>query len=144
MQNRIFIARSAQELEKCLPVLKELRPHLEPKEFLSIFSNAHIQDGYELMAIQEQGKILALMGYRILFDFVRGKYLYVDDLVSTESHRSQGLGAELLEQAEKIAKEQKCSGLRLCAILENEHAIRFYEKHGWTKRAYAFSKKFSE
>lgn len=30
--------------------------------------------------------------------------------------------------------------LWLCAVLENEGGLRFYEREGWTRRAYAFKK----
>lgn len=134
MQNR-------EELERCFPVMKELRPHLNVQEFLEIYRHAHAMDGYEIVAIEQKGQIVALMGYRILYDFVRGRHLYIDDLVSSETKRSQGLGAELLKHAEQIAKGLNCKSMRLCAVLENELGIKFYEKNHWTKRAYAFSKK---
>lgn len=80
------------------------------------------------------------MGYRVLWDFVRGKHLYIDDLVSKE--KSKGHGKRLLDYAEEKARELNCSGgLRLCAVLENKDGIRFYEKNGWKARAYAFVKR---
>jgi GNAT superfamily N-acetyltransferase len=58
----------------------------------------------------------------------------------TASHRSQGLGAELLARAEKIARDLDCRGLRLCTGVENERGKAFYEREGWTARALAFKK----
>lgn len=141
MSQRIFTAKSKEELEKCYPVMKELRPHLSLEDYMAIYEDSHKSDGYEIVAIEDQGKIMAVMGYRFLSDFVRGKHVYVDDLVSTESTRSQGLGAELLKFAEGIAKQTGCKSLRLCAALENERGIQFYDRNGWTKRSYAFMKK---
>jgi len=66
------------------------------------------------VAIEDGGRIVAVMGYRFLSDFVRGKHVYVDDLVSTESARSKGLGAELLKFAEDVAARSGCKSLRLC------------------------------
>ncbi len=139
--NNFFVAKNRNELEKCFPVIHELRPHLDFNTFLSIYENSHKNDGYEIVAIENQGKILAVMGYRILFDLVRGKHIYIDDLVSSESVRSQGHGAELLKYAESIAKKEGCKALRLCAVLQNERGIKFYEKNAWTKSAFAFVKK---
>jgi ribosomal protein S18 acetylase RimI-like enzyme len=143
MDRRIFTAQSKADLERCFPVMKELRPHLSIEEFFSIYDQAHFADGYEIVAIEEQGQIMAVMGYRFLSDFVRGKHVYIDDLVATESARSLGMGAELLKFAEKIAAETQCKALRLCTGVENERGVRFYERNGWTKRAYAFAKKLS-
>ncbi|MBS1968821.1 MAG: GNAT family N-acetyltransferase [Bdellovibrionales bacterium] len=133
--------QNREELERCFPVMKELRPHLNVQEYLEIYRHAHAMDGYEILAMEQKGEIIAVMGYRILYDFVRGRHLYIDDLVSTEKMRSQGLGGEMLKQAEVIAKDLHCKSMRLCAVLENDLGIKFYEKHHWTKRAYAFTKK---
>lgn len=133
--------QNREELERCFPVMKELRPHLNVQEYLEIYRHAHAMDGYEIVAMEQDGQIVAVMGYRILYDFVRGRHLYIDDLVSTEKLRSKGFGAALLKHAEVISKDLNCKSMRLCAVLENEPGIKFYEKNHWTKRAYAFTKK---
>ncbi len=51
------------------------------------------------------------------------------------------LGAKLLKYAEQISKQELCETLRLCTGIDNERGIKFYEKNGWTRRAYAYSKK---
>ncbi len=141
MNRRLFLAESATDLERCYAVLRELRPHLSYEQFLEIYEQAHAGGDYTLAAIEDQGQIVAVMGYRFYSDFVRGRHLYIDDLVSRASARSRGLGAELLAYAERLAKDDGCNTLRLCAALENERGIRFYEREGWTRRSYAFVKK---
>lgn len=144
MEKSLFLAKTKADLEKCFPVMKELRPHLSFDEYLEIYNEAHSSDGYEIVAIESEGKVLAALGYRILSDFVRGRHIYVDDLVSSESVRSKGLGAQLLKYAESIAEEMGCKSLRLCTGIENERGVQFYEKNGWTKRAYAYTKKLKK
>lgn len=138
---RIFTVNSKNDLERCYPIMKELRPHLSFEDYISTYNDSHAADGYEIVAIEDQGQILAVMGYRFLSDYVRGKHVYVDDLVSTEKARSQGLGAELLKFAEEIAKTNNCKSLRLCTGIENDRGIKFYDRNGWTKRSYAYVKK---
>lgn len=133
--------QNREELEKCFPVMKELRPHLSEQEYLEIYRHAHAMDGYEILALEYEGDIAALMGYRIVYDFVRGKHIYIDDLVSTEKLRSKGLGAYLLKHAETIAHDLGCKSLRLCTGVENDRGKKFYEQNKWMLRAYAFTKK---
>lgn len=141
-QNIKFLKIQNREgLEKCFPVMKELRPHLTEQEYLEIYRHAHAMDGYEILALEHDNQIVALMGYRLIFDFVRGKHLYIDDLVSTEKQRSKGFGALLLKQAEIIAKNMGCKTLRLCTGVENDRGKKFYEQNKWNLRAYAFTKK---
>lgn len=144
MQKRIFTVTNKNDLERCYPVMKELRPHLSFEDYISIYEQAHASDGYEIVAIEDKEQILALMGYRFLSDFVRGKHIYVDDLVSTEKARSQGLGAELLKFAESVAEATECRSLRLCTGIENERGVQFYDRNGWTKRAFAYTKKIAK
>ena len=35
----------------------------------------------------------------------------------------------------------ECKSLRLCTGIENERGVNFYERSGWTKRAFAYTKK---
>lgn len=140
MEKRIFTVKDKKDLERCYPIMKELRPHLSYDAYLSIYEESHAADGYEIVALEEQGQIQAVMGYRFLSDYVRGRHLYVDDLVSSEKVRSQGLGAELLKFAEDVALKNNCPSLRLCTGIENERGVKFYDRNGWTKRAFAFTK----
>lgn len=133
--------KDQNDLERFYPVMKELRKDLSFSDYLSIYENAHASDNYEIVAIEDKKQVLAVMGYRILHDYVHGKHLYIDDLVSTESQRSKGLGAKLLHYAEELARELGCKGLRLCTGIENELGKKFYERHGWNLRAVAYKKK---
>ncbi|MFZ4713763.1 MAG: GNAT family N-acetyltransferase [Bacteriovoracaceae bacterium] len=141
MEKRIFKVISEIDLERCFPIMKELRPHLSYDDFLTIYNDAHKADGYEIIAIEENNQILALMGYRFLSDYVRGKHIYIDDLVTTEKIRSKGLGADLLKFAEDLAQSSGCNTLRLCTGIENERGVKFYNRNGWIKRAFAYTKK---
>jgi len=138
---RLFVVETHSDLDRCYPIMKELRPHLSSSDYHAIYQAAKNEGDYKIAAIEDGGQILALMGYRILHDYVRGKHVYVDDLVSTESARSKGLGAELLRFAESIARQNDCKVLRLCTGVENVRGVEFYERNGWTKRAYAFTRK---
>lgn len=141
---KIFTVRTQVDLERCFPVMRELRPHLNWAQYLEIYEQSHAADGYEIVGIEKEGQVLAVMGYRFLSDFVRGRHVYIDDLVSTEKARSQGLGAELLRHAEAIARKSGCMSLRLCTGIENQGGIKFYDRNGWTKRAFAYAKKLGE
>lgn len=139
-QRRLTTAKNRHDLERFYPVMKELRQDLSFSDYLQTYENAYAADGYEIVALEDDSQVLAVMGYRILHDYVHGKHLYIDDLVSIESQRSKGLGAELLTHAEETAKKLGCKGLRLCTGIENEMGKKFYERHGWVLRAVAYKK----
>ena len=66
------------------------------------------------------------MGYRFLHDYVHGKHVYIDDLVTTAAIRSQGAGAKLLKYAEMIAESARLSeslGLNRAISLQNNYSM---------------------
>ena len=142
---KIQTANTQEDLKSFYPLLTELRTHLTYESFLDTYDHAHRNDHYELVGFFEEDNLIGLLGYRILYDFVRGRHLYIDDLITRETVRSKGLGTKILEFAENKARVEKCTGgLRLCAALENIRGIKFYEKNGWKARTFAFTKKLSQ
>jgi ribosomal protein S18 acetylase RimI-like enzyme len=129
------------DLEQAYQIMKELRTKLSLKDFISIYNQARSADQYTLIGAFVGDECVAVMGYRILFDYVHGKHLYIDDLVTTESYRSKGVGAKLLKKAEEIAKKSACAYFRLCTGFENESAKKFYEREGLNLRAVVYKKK---
>ena len=138
---RTVILQVPDDLVRAFEVVKELRPHLTVDEFSRLAKLAVAADGYRLIAREVSGQLVAVMGYRILHDLAHGSHLYVDDLVSLSSVRSQGHGAELLRYAESEARRLGLTGLRLCTGVDNSEARRFYEREGWEARSVAYKKK---
>ena len=130
------------DLDRAYPVMKELRTRVEKEEFIRLVKLAAAADGYKLVGREDAaGRLLAVMGYRILHDLVHGSHLYVDDLVTKADARSQGHGAELLRYAEAEARRLDLTGLRLSTGVENEAGKKFYEREGWSLRAVVYKKK---
>ncbi|OUS10135.1 GNAT family N-acetyltransferase, partial [Gammaproteobacteria bacterium 54_18_T64] len=76
-------ALSDDQIENCFGVLAELRPHLQRDNFLATVRSME-EDGYKLVYMADQGRVVAVAGYRIYSNLFMGKHLYVDDLVTTE------------------------------------------------------------
>src|SRR5690606_13912079 len=88
---------SPEQLEAVFPIVRELRPHLTFELFSSLVAEAAGRDDYQLLGwFNERGDCVGAIGYRLLFDLAHGRHLYVDDLVFTARHRSNGLGAKML------------------------------------------------
>ena len=139
--SKMVFFNESKDGQRFYNLLKQLRPHLTLEEFEKTYSEAKTTNQYQLVGIEEGHELIALMGFRFLNDFVHGRHLYIDDLVSSEMHRSKGYGAILLNYAEKVATENDCSNLRLCTGIENERGKTFYSKHGWNLRAVVYKKK---
>lgn len=133
-------ANTVSDLKWFYPTIKQLRSELSYEDYLSMYEKAHINDGYELLAITRGEEVFAVIGYRILYDFVHGKHVYIDDLITAELHRAKGFGTKLLSHVEGIAKTLCCTKLRLCTGIKNELGKKFYEKQDWDLKAVVYKK----
>lgn len=126
------------------PVMKQLRPHLlDEKQFIEQILRQQLQS-YVLLAMIEEDKIIGLAGYRIQENLLYGRFLYVDDLVITESHRSAGCGARLLRAVMEIAKQHECDEFVLDTGLSMALAQKFYFRQGLLTQAIRFRNKLSQ
>ncbi len=137
-----LIQYSEDKAKDFFELLRQLRPQLNFPTFIDLLKKAQESGGYQLEGfLAPNGELIALLGYRLSYDFVHGKHVYIDDLVTAEKHRSQNYGAQLLERAEEIARAQGCTNLRLCTGIDNDRGKRFYEKNLWALRAVVYKKK---
>lgn len=60
-----------------------------------------------------------------------GRSAWLEDMIVHPSHRARGIGARLLEQAIRTARDAGCLRITLLTDAENENASRFYQRAGF-------------
>ncbi|MEJ7643196.1 MAG: GNAT family N-acetyltransferase [Chryseolinea sp.] len=75
-------------------------------------------------------EIVGLSLYYWRYSTWKGKQLYLEDLIVTESVRGQGVGKLLFEKTMQHTLDQQCSGMMWQVLGWNEPAIDFYRKYG--------------
>lgn len=135
----IQFAKSDREINACFPVMFQLRPHLDPAEFVPRVRRQQ-QGGYQLAFLtgENLAEVKAVAGLRISECLSYGKFLYVDDLVTLEDDRSQGYGEQILNWLIAYAKEQDCAEFHLDSGVQRFAAHRFYFRHRLTISCYHF------
>lgn len=127
-----------------LPVLLELRPHLTPASFASVYAEGHPQ-GLRFTAVYtEDGRCVGVAGWRLVATTFAGRKLYVDDLVTTSGARSSGYGRVLLSELARRAREAGCSAIDLDSGVQRRDAHRFYHREGLTITAHHFARDLTE
>ena len=126
------------EIEACFDVMAELRPHLERSDFLPTVRGMEA-NGYRLIYIVRDNKVVAAAGYRICRNLFMGKHLYVDDLVTAEVERSSGHGKRMIEWLRNKAVSSDCKFLHLDSGTHRGRAHKFYFQEGFTIASYLFS-----
>jgi GNAT superfamily N-acetyltransferase len=128
---RDFIIRelfSEADIRAAHPLVRELRPHVETPEMLLELFRRQQAEGYTLIGGFAGDQLVALAGYRLTCTLARGPHLFVDDLVTTESTRGQGLGKIMIDQLRRIARD---AGLKRVHLDSRDTAVGFYEKVGF-------------
>ena len=131
-------ADTDDEIASCYDVMAELRPHLEREKFVKLIRSMQA-DGFRLVCIRAEGRVVAVAGYRISTNLFMGHNLYVDDLVTAENERSKGYGRQLLAWLRGIAVENGCRGFHLDSGVQRKRAHEFYLREGLELSSYHFS-----
>jgi len=121
----IQIAEIDDEILRCFAVMAELRPHLRLEEFVARVRRQQA-DGYLLAFLEADGDVKSVAGYRFLENLAWGKFLYVDDLVTSEGARSQGYGQQLFDWLVAQARAAGCDQFHLDSGVQRFGAHRFY------------------
>jgi GNAT superfamily N-acetyltransferase len=134
---QIYLATTDDEIEKCFPVVVQLRSHIKQSDFLPLIKK-QMQTGYQLAFVESNGNLLSVAGFRIANNLAWGKYLYIDDLVSDENHRSKGAGKKLFDWLVEYANAQGCKQLHLDSDVQRFQAHSFYFRQKMKIAGYHF------
>ncbi len=135
----IASAESDPDILRCFPVMAQLRPHLVEAEFVARVRRMQ-REGFILARLEEEGAVRAVAGYRYHEKLFSGRTLYVDDLVSDPTRRSQGHGARLLAWLADQARARDCDLLELDSGVQRFDAHRFYFRERMRIASYHFSR----
>jgi len=138
MRSRVTVAQSEQEISDCYVIMAELRPHIQPDEFLPMVKRLSDIAGFQLAYLTD-GEIKAVAGFRISEWLAGGKYLEIEDLVAKSGERSKGYGGELFDWLVTFAAENNCAQVRLISRVTRIDAHRFYLRKGMNLEAHYFS-----
>lgn len=92
-----------------------------------------------LFVARQEGTVVGYLRIRRLDaegnGLVPRRELVVEELCVREDLRGQGIGTRMLQEAAVLAKAFGCTSLRLGAYPQNEEALAFYQKLGFTVRS---------
>ncbi len=127
-----------EEILATRSVMLQLRPHISPEAYLPTVKRMMETDGYRLAAVETDGIVRAVAGYRFIEMLYCGKIIYVDDLNTDENSRSQGHGKTLIDWLKAEGRAHGCGQLHLDSGVQRETAHRFYFRERLTINAYHF------
>jgi GNAT superfamily N-acetyltransferase len=125
----IQIATTDEEINRCFPVMHQLRPTLLAEEFVSRIKIQQAE-GFQLAFLEEDGAVASVAGFRLQTLLWSGRSLYVDDLVTDAAQRSKGHGEAMLAWLIALAREADCTTFMLDSGTHRHEAHAFYFRNG--------------
>jgi GNAT superfamily N-acetyltransferase len=123
-----------------LPVLRELRTKLTEEHLAAVYDEGHPQGLRSTVAYDDQGTAVGGAGWRMIATTVALRKHYVDDLVTTQSARSTGVGAAMLAELTVRTRAAGCTAIDLDSALHRADAHRFYLRERMPIVSFHFAK----
>jgi GNAT superfamily N-acetyltransferase len=134
----VNIAQSDAQLRRISEVLLHLRPAFDADGLISQIRE-QMELGYKVAYVESGGEVLCVAGFVVGKKLAWGKHLYVDDLVTSEHHRSRGAGAKMIAWLKAHALQLGCDQLHLDSGVQRFGAHKFYLREGFNIASHHFS-----
>jgi len=125
-----------EDLPRVLELIRELAEYERaPHEVTNTVERLE-EDGfgehpvYGFFVAETGGRVIGLSLYYWRYSTWKGKRLYLEDIIVTESERGRGAGQQLFNRTMEKALEENCTGMMWQVLDWNEPAINFYKKYG--------------
>jgi GNAT superfamily N-acetyltransferase len=141
--HNIALATSENDIQRCCPVLHQLRPHLDEQTMVTKILRQRA-DGYLLAYCESDNEIRSVAGYRYGENLAYGKFMYVDDLVTGSDDRSKGFGKLLFDWLVAQAKAHGCAVFCLDSGVHRFDAHRFYLVNRMNIVSHHFARRLSD
>jgi GNAT superfamily N-acetyltransferase len=83
---------------------------------------------YGFLVAEIDNRVVGISLYYYRYSTWKGKRLYLEDLIVTESYRGKGIGKLLFDATIDFARENACNGISWQVLEWNTPAIEFYKK----------------
>ncbi|MBX7050772.1 MAG: GNAT family N-acetyltransferase [Flavobacteriales bacterium] len=123
------------DIPQALELVRELALYERAPHEVTNTASMMLEDGFGahpvfgMFVAEVNDRIVGIAIHYIRYSTWKGKMLYLEDIVVTESMRGQGIGHQLFEVCVDHALEKNYEGMIWQVLDWNQPAIRFYEKY---------------
>lgn len=124
------LAESDADLRRIAPVMLQLRTHFDEQGLIAQIKEQQ-KSGYRVAFVESDGEVLCVAGFVVGTKLAWGRHIYVDDLVTDASRRSEGAGKCMMDWLKSHARENGCEQLHLDSGVQRFAAHKFYLREGF-------------
>ena len=102
-------------------------------EIENIWNRILVDKDHHIIVSEIDGKIVSSCVCVIIPNLTHGQqpYAFVENVITDEKYRKQGLATECLNYAKKLAESEKCYKIMLLTGSKKESTLNFYRKAGY-------------
>jgi len=130
----------ANEILSIVPLMKELGSADISDETLQERLLEMAEQHYECIGIYDETSLIGACGMWFQTRHYAGKSVEVDHVIITSSHRSMGIGKQLMEFVYSYAGAKNCNWVELNTFVQNFPSHKFYYNEGFIAKGYHFIK----
>lgn len=150
MQNTMIRTAKADDMQAVHGLIRELAIYEKAEEQHTNSVKQLIEDGFginkafDCIVAELDNKVIGFALYYTSYSTWKGRCLYLEDFLVTESMRGEGVGKLLFDEVYQIAKNRKVGRFEWQILDWNEPALNFYRKYnadldnGWVNGKIVF------
>jgi GNAT superfamily N-acetyltransferase len=125
-----------QDIEAAFGLVQELALYEKAPEEVTTTKERMLADGFGeqplfgFFVAEKNAQIIGMSLYYFRYSTWKGKRLYLEDLIVTETMRGCGAGKMLFDATVAEAKATQCTGMMWQVLDWNEPSINFYKQYG--------------
>lgn len=134
MENLIIRPGKPEDIPAVFELIKELAIYEKALDQVETSVEKLTEDAfgaeplYGLIVAEADNIVVGISIYYYRYSTWKGKRLYLEDILVTETFRGKGIGTKLFEATARHANQKGCSGMSWLVLDWNEPAINFYKK----------------
>lgn len=136
MTDTITIRKAvADDCPQLLELIRELAIYERQPDAVTVSMDEFVAAGFganpvwEAFVALQNNTIVGMALFYIRYSTWKGRKLYLEDIIVTESMRGKGIGKQLFDQTLSLCTERGYSGMLWQVLDWNEPAINFYKKY---------------
>ncbi len=134
---RSVVLTSESEWRDASIVMRVLRPTLDAEKFVARRVQL-LGEGYRLLGIQIEGRIVSIASYTISPHAVLGRELLIHDMATLPEAQGRGHATSLISELVQIAAENGCGRL----FVHTRNAQALYSRAGFDEYSTGMIKRF--